>query len=339
MTFRRFCFATIAGLSLAASASSAFAWGATGHRLVSLIGVQSLPPELPAFLRSPSVQWQVGELGREPDRSKGSGQPHDADLDPAHFVDVNDDGTVMGGPALAALPPTRDAYAKALAAVGVDIGKAGYLPYALADGWQQLVKDFGYWRVDTAGERRGRTKAERAWFAADRRLRELILTRDLGYWSHFVGDASQPLHVSIHYNGWGEGPNPNGYTLERIHGPFEGEYVRANVSASAVRAALRSPAVCTGPVMTCMAAYLRDTQAQAEPLYALWKQGGFQAGDPRGRAFATQQIGVGAAMLRDLVTGAWRASAHATVGYPAVRVDDVEAGRTPPPFESMVGLD
>lgn len=319
--------------------AQAWAWGATGHRFISQLGVQSLPAEVPAFLRSPAVVQQIGELGREPDRSKDSGQPHDTDLDTAHFVDLDDAGRVMGGPTLAELPPSREAYSTVLRAAGTDVAKAGYLPYSLVGGWQQLVKDLAYWRVDAAGEKRAADPRQRAWFTADRRLRELITIRDLGYWSHFVGDASQPMHLSIHYNGWGDFPNPNNYTLERIHGPFEGAFIRNTLSLAEVRAAMRPAQPCAPPIQGCLNPYLLTTLSRVEPLYALWGQGGFQPGDPRGRAFAAERLGAGASMLRDLVTAAWRASAEATVGYPKVRVADVEAGRVAPPYENLVGLD
>lgn len=324
---------------IAAPATGALAWGATGHRLVSTVGVQSLPPEVPAFLRTPTAVQQIGELGREPDRSKGSGQPHDADLDPGHFLNLDDSGRIAGGPSLAELPPSREAYSTVLRAVGSDPSKVGYLPYNLNGGWQQLVRDFAYWRVDVYGAAHGRTAKERAWFAADRRLHELITIRDLGYWSHFVGDASQPMHVTTHYNGWGDGPNPSGFTKERIHGPFEGAFVHENMSLAEVRAALTPPQPCAGPIQACTAAYLTATQSKVIPLYALWKEGGFRAGDARGRAFVAERLGAGASALRDLVTAAWRASADSVVGYPAVKVRDVEEGRTPAPFDNMVGLD
>lgn len=39
-----------------------------------------------------------------------------------------------------------------------------------------------------------------------------------------MGDASQPMHVSVHFNGWGNCPNPNGHTdSKKIHFYFEGE--------------------------------------------------------------------------------------------------------------------
>lgn len=75
---------------------------------------------------------------------------------------------------------------------------------------------------------------ERAWFEADRRLREKLTIRDIGIWSHYVGDASQPLHVSVHYNGWGDFPNPKDFTTKHIHAHFEGEFVKRNLSRSAV---------------------------------------------------------------------------------------------------------
>ena len=151
-------------------AGQAFAWGATGHRLIGRAAVEALPSELPAFLRDPASVEAVGELAREPDRWKGAGLAHDADRDPGHFLDLGDDGRVFGGPALGALPATREGYDTALRAVGVDSWKAGYLPYSIVDGWQQLVEDFAYWRVDTAGA--ARSGSHRPWFLVDRRARE-----------------------------------------------------------------------------------------------------------------------------------------------------------------------
>ena len=39
------------------------------------------------------------------------------------------------------------------------------------------------------------------------------------------------MHVSIHYNGWGPFPNPDGFTQDRIHASLEGIYVHQNISA------------------------------------------------------------------------------------------------------------
>jgi hypothetical protein len=321
-----------------ANAGQAMAWGATGHRLIGQEAVRALPADLPHFMRDATAVAEVGEMAREPDRWKDAGRTHDADRDPAHFLDLGDDGAIFGGPALASLPETRAAYDGALRAVGADSWKAGYLPYAIIDGYQQLAKDLAYVRVDTAAGRNTADPAHRAWFAADLEARRALVLRDLGVLGHYVGDGSQPLHVTIHFNGWGPGPNPEGFTQERIHGPFEGEFVRREITASAVRAAMAPYADCHCDVAHFTAAYLEATNAQLAPFYRLWKADGFTPGDPRGRDFAAQRLAAGAAALRDLTISAWRDSASGHVGWPAVSVADVEAGRVDP-FDSLYGAD
>jgi hypothetical protein len=319
-------------------AGQALAWGATGHRLIGQDAILALPEELPAFLRAPAAAELVGELSREPDRWRDAGKTHDTDRDPAHFLDLGDDETVFGGPALAALPETRAGYEAALRAAGADSWKAGYLPYSIIDGWQQLAKDFAYWRIESIAAVKVANPAHRAWMAADLVERQALILRDLGVLSHYVGDGSQPLHVTTHFNGWGAGPNPDAFTLERVHGPFEGEFVRNHVDPAAVRAAMAPYADCHCDIAHWTSAYLAGTNRQVRPFYQLYKAGGFVAGDARGRAFATTQLAVGAAALRDVVVGAWRASATGHAGWPSVSVADVEAGKIDP-YDSLYGTD
>ena len=317
-----------AGLALVllASASQAGAWGATGHRIIGLLGESTLPGDMPAFLHTPEAVETVGEMAREPDRFKGSGLTHDKARDPGHFTDVDDDGKVMGGPALDALPPTREGFDTALRAVGATEYKAGYLPYSIVEGWQHLVKDFAYWRILTAAIPLEKNPDHRAWMQRDLKRRERTILNDIGYWAHFVGDGSQPMHVSEHFNGWGDFPNPNGYTQDKVHGPFEGAFVRQNVTEASVKAVLPQLAPCRDMIEVCTAHYLEATEASVAPFYELQKAGGFAGPDPRGIAFANQRIAAGAAELRDLTVKAWAASAHASAGYPAITVDQALAG-------------
>jgi hypothetical protein len=338
MTFK----AALLALLIAAPGSAALAWGADGHRDIGRAAMHALPAELPGFLKTDAAVWQVGELAREPDRSKGAGHPHDDDLDPNHFVDLNDDGTINGGPSISAMPANRTAYDAALRAVGTDGSKQGYLFYSIVDGYQQLVKDFAYWRVDSVGEKTEADPVKKAWYAKDKALREAIILRDLGYWSHFIGDASQPLHVTVHYNAWGDYPNPRNYTRERIHGPFEGAFVHARVSEEMVRAGVapERPFAAGETIQSRTAAFILASKAKVEPLFQLWTEGGFTGPEvSRGRAFATACLSSGASELRDLVAEAWRASRDATVGYPAVKVADIEDGKVAVPFDALVGND
>lgn len=317
--------------------STAHAWGAMGHRIIGRVGMESLPDTVPAFLRTPETIEAVGELAREPDRSRGAGKVHDTMRDPGHYVNVDDDGKVSGGPPLAALPPTLGDYETALRAVGTETGHAGYLPYSIIDGWQQLTKDFVYWRIETAALPRQTDPAHKAWLQADLNRREMLIIRDLGIWSHFIGDASQPLHLTVHYDGWGKFPNPNGYTESRVHSPFEGAFVRRFVSEEAVQAALPAPRPCPA-IEVCTAQYLAETAATVIPFYEMQKAGGLTGPDPAGRAFTVQRVAAGAAALRDLTIAAWEASAHGALGHPAITIDQVATGAIDP-FDALYGED
>jgi len=325
-------------LALAALPNLALAWGASGHRMVGEAAVRALPPELPGFLRTPEAAAEAGELSREPDRSKAAGKIHDSDRDPGHFVDVLDDGTILGGPRLSALPPTRQEYETALRAAGSDSWKAGYLPYSIVDRWQQLAHDFAYWRILVAAEANPQCAAHRDWYAVDRRRREAQILQDIGQLSHFVGDGSQPMHVSIHYNGWGPLPNPQGFTQAKVHAAFEGELVRAAVRPADLAARMTPVRLCGCPIEQRTADYLAATNRLVEPLYQLEKAGGLAPGDPRGPAFAAEQLARGASELRDQIAEAWAASAEHPVGWKPVAPADVAAGRVDP-FPSLYGAD
>jgi hypothetical protein len=253
-----------------------------------------------ATARAPQAVAEIAELGPEADREKGAGRTRDADRDPAHYLDLGDDGTIGGTLALAQLPPTRAAYDTALRASGSDQYAVGYVPYEIVEGYELVVNDFAIWRVDTYGERHG-SAADRAWFAADCALRETLTLRDIGFWGHFVADASQPLHVSVHFNGWGDFPNPDNYTQSHdIHAFFESDFVNAHANPQAVLAKMPPYAASSTPVMARVEAYLAATNAHVPDVYRLWGAGAFATATP------------------------------AAVGYPEYRVRDVLDGAVAP---------
>ena len=316
---------------VAACSLPAAAWGGLGHTLISHAGAAAFPASLPAFLRTQAAVDEIAALGPELDRSKDAGETHDRDLDSGHYADIGDDGKIFGVD-LAALPETREAYDTAVRAEGSDEYKAGYLPYALIDGWQQVAKDFAIWRIDDAGAKRSQNAADRTWFVTDRALREMLTLRDVGVWSHYVGDASQPLHVTIHFNGWGAYPNPNGYSESRtLHADFETRFVIAHATLAAVVAHMRPPAPSTAPIAQQVGAYLEASAANVGPLYQLDKIGAFANGTPAAVDFTDARLADGAAELRDLVADAWTASSTVKVGYPhAITPAEVDAGTATP---------
>ena len=126
-------------LAVIAIPAAVSAWGNTGHRLIGLAAVRALPEEMPGFLRTPGAAAEVGELAREPDRTKGGGQPHDRERDTAHFVDMDDQARIMDerGMSIDALPRLKSEYDAALVAYTrvAHEGDFDLSPYAAVRAW------------------------------------------------------------------------------------------------------------------------------------------------------------------------------------------------------------
>jgi hypothetical protein len=350
MRFRR-CFLGLLCAALAAAPIPAAAWGAQGHRIVNGAAIRTLPDAVPAFLRSSAAHDEIALLGPEADRVKGAGDPLDTDDNPGHYLDALDDYSIAGVVKLSALPKDRQDYDAALRAARptTDQYGQGYLPYQIADGWQRIVRDLAYWRVDVVGESKAATPEERAFFTLDRTVREAVTLRDIGYWGHFVGDASQPLHVSVHFNGWNQFdfrtkeprthyPNPNNFSdSTTIHARFETTLVRAVATEDLVFARVAPLAASTDPILTQVGAYLTATESHVPDVYRLEAAGGIDTASPAAKALVIERLAAGAAEMRDLIVDAWNASADAKVGYPGVPVRDYESGKTVP-SRTNVGL-
>lgn len=326
----------IAVLLVTVPHTPALAWGGTGHRMIGELAARNFPATLPSFLRTPQARMQIGLLSQEPDISRGAGQPHDGDSDPGHFVDVADDGTILGGPTLATLPPTRRDYDTALRAAGTNQYVAGFLPYNIMGGWQQLVKDFALLRRDMAAQKYAKkfrmTAQEQAAFARQRQVRELLTLRDLGVWAHYIGDASQPMHISVHYDGWGDGPNPNGYpTAKGLHAKFEADFVNANITDADVAARMHVYRPCDCTIQQQTQKYLSASLAELIPMFDFAKAGAFDTATPESKAFTAERLAVAATMLRDMVADAWMESGKASLGYKTkMTVAELEAGTADP---------
>lgn len=359
-------FAMAAAAVLACGAQRAHAWGHTGHVLIGQTAMRALPDTVPAFLRTGYAVNYVGELAAEADVSKSSGDAatpnadvHDFERDSGHYIDLDDNGFVQPTPSypevaalqlsqlLAPAQGRRDF--DTLLRVNTPTGTqqtqyTGYLPFNLVDHWQQIRKDLAYWRAFTAAIANPATAAaDRDFFTRELRFREALTLRDIGYWAHFVGDASQPMHVSVHYNGWGSAyPNPNGYTTSGIHAAFEGAFVKANLTARDIAARIGAYADCATVTGAACAGieprvrwYLGQTLTAVVPLYDLTKTllGGAATGnpwstttDPAAKAFVAARVAAGAQEMRDEIVDATASAGTIYVGYPLIKVADVESG-------------
>ena len=318
----RLVLATAAAVAVALAPGVATAWGTHGHHLINQVAADSFPASMPAFTRTREARLEIRMLGSYMDDLKGSGDSWNDDNNPGHYLDLSDDGTIAGVVKLDALPSSRAAYNVALEAAHTSASRMGYLPYSILDGWEQLRRDFAYWRVATY--RKSPTQA--VWQA--------IVLRDIGVWGHFIGDGSQPLHVTVHYNGWGEGPNPNGFTTKPgIHSFFENEFVNEHATAPAVLALLKSTKIVPTAtllsqeqIMRRIVSYLKKTNQFTPEVYRLEKAGALHTATPKAIAFTDECLANGAGELRDLTLLAWYDSLNSSVGYPQYTVRSILAG-------------
>jgi hypothetical protein len=324
--------------------SPVLAWGAAGHRMINNVAVRTLPDTVPAFVRTPAAIAEITTLGPEADKLKGAGKTWDGDFDPGHYLDLDDDGTIAGVLPLTQLPATREAYDTAIRkgrvvnGVAPDEYSIGYVPYSIVEGYQQVAKDFAIWRVDAYAEKHAATEADRAYFATDRQLREALTLRDIGYWGHFVADSSQPLHVTVHFNGWGNYPNPQNYTQSnKIHAKFETGFVEKHASADALLPRVGAYVASTVPIMSRVETYLAATNSNVAMVYKLEGAGAFDAATPDAVNFTLDRLAAGAKMLRDLIADAYVAAGDEKVGYPGVTVRDIESGAVVPTPQSLNG--
>jgi len=322
---RYFVVASTLMVMLVLSTSSAHAWGIKGHTMIGEAAMASLPAELPPFVRSEPAKQEIIYLQVEEDRLKVD-EDHEAawarEWTTDHYLDIGDDGLIGGVASITALPETRDDFDKLLysAPHPVDPYTVGLLPYAILEGYEQVRSDFALWRFAVAQESHATTN-ERQPAAAVVSEREKLTIHDIGVFSHFVGDGSQPLHVSVHYNGWGPYPNPEGFTESKsTHADFETVFVGRYLTTTDISPKVGQPQVLSAVPLAEIERYLQTTQAQVRPFYELEKAGAFKLSDTtsvehqRAVEFTARRLAAASQMLDSLILTAWRTSADVKLG-------------------------
>ena len=260
--------------------------------MINRLAASTLPPSVPAFMRSEAAVNGIEYLGPEPDRWRSPAEPElNAAQAPEHFIDLEP------ADALGPLPRRRLDFEAKVFAAGLRPEKIGLQPWEATEVWERLKAALREYRNLSATRKDTRGVEAAAVFYA-------------GWLGHYVGDASQPLHTTEKYNGW-VGPNPNGYTTgHEIHWQFEGSFVAANEHEADVRSKMTEPKAIEGDMFLSYVAYIRHTATYVEKVYQLEKAGGFVgAGSAESRAFTAQRLAAGASMLRDMIYTAWVESA------------------------------
>jgi hypothetical protein len=278
------------------------AWGPRAHRAINRAALEALHTEGLAFLK-PQYDYIVFRAPM-PDNWRRPSEPF-----AKMFEDPNHGWFREQFAFLRDIPRSRYEFAIALfkererikakqpeLAQLMNIRWTGTLPYAALESYERLQATFRLYRQ-----------------AKDEQTRDFLAreaAHHIGELGHYLGDGAQPLHVSIHHDGW-QGPNPKGYSTDpRIHGKMETAYVDLIALEAADLTAQLGAAQHLADPFASVIAHLDAALTGVELVYQLEKQGAWTDKDhAAARALIYKTCGSAARLLRDMVHTAWLNSA------------------------------
>jgi hypothetical protein len=179
------------------------------------------------------------------------------------------------------------------AATMMNVHWTGTLPYAAVENYERMVPAMRRYRGALAA-------------GADTHFIELEIASYVARLGHYIGDGAQPLHVSIHSNGW-LGSNPEGYATDRqIHGRFESRFVHGfRLEPDDVTGLVSTPKLLDDP-FDAVLAHLDSSASYVEEVYRLDKAGALaDFSNKEARALVLERVANAACLLRDLIYTAW----------------------------------
>ncbi len=302
----------------------ALAWDYEGHRVVNQLAIASLPTNFPAFVREPASAERIAFLGGEMDRWRNTPDlPLKHYSFPDHYIDIEELADYGLKPEL--LPVFRYDFVAQIALIrkahpdkfpepGASSNQdhtrslVGLLPWGIAESVGKLKSGFSCLKAfEEAG-----TPEEIANAQAN-------IIYIMGVMGHLVGDASQPLHTTIHHHGW-VGDNPQHYSTNRgFHSWIDGGYLTktggANLNEMKSRlrpaqlVAINSRPAKAEEMFQAAMLFLIEQNKQVEPLYQLDKDGRLSGEGEKGlegKAFLEGQLLKSGQLLGDFWYSAWQ---------------------------------
>jgi hypothetical protein len=158
---------TIALAIAALIPARALAWDSGTHRLITRVAVRALPDSAPLAFFNDNL-GQLQQYSNDPDTKLR--ERYGVAETRRHYLDIE-----IYDSDWSALVPDRAAMVRKFGYRTLD--RSGTLPWTI----EEVAK-----------------ASERDWARADC----AAVLRDSGYLAHYIGDASQPLHMTIHYDGF-----------------------------------------------------------------------------------------------------------------------------------------
>jgi hypothetical protein len=293
----------ICGVALASGG-----WGVRGHQSANRAAVRTLPADGPLFLKD-YEDW-IAKTGPVPDSWRGAGEPYSK-----IFEDPNHGWFKEQFAFMTTIPRARYEFVVRLydeflkirdkdpdRAALTNVRWTGTMPYAAMENYDRMKSAMRLYRR-AAADSSAESQKDAKYMAQD-------IAFYMGWLGHYTADGAQPLHDTIHHDGW-LGPNPKQYTTDpRIHGRFETAFVDLIQLADADLIPLMEKPKLLNDPFAAILAHLDNASTHVEEVYILDKAGAFadKSSEPAAR-LARTQLAKAAALLRDLTCTAWAESA------------------------------
>ena len=280
------------------------AWGPRGHESSNRAAVRGIPADGPVFLKE-YEDW-IAATGPLPDNWRGNSEPYSK-----IFEDPNHGWFKEQFSFMTQIPRSRyefvirlyDEYLRIKdkdpkRAELMNVRWTGTMPYAAIENYDRMKAAMRQYRTASADK------------TAESQARAHFLAQDIafymGWLGHYTADGAQPLHDTIHHDGW-LGENPQGYTTDpRVHGRIETAFVDLiQLTDADLSPLMTKPQVLNDP-FAAFVAHLDDASTHVEEVYRLDKISAF--GDKENRQaqqLVKSQLAKASAILRDLAYTAW----------------------------------
>jgi hypothetical protein len=252
----------------------------------------------------------IAKTGPVPDSWRGNGEPFSK-----IFEDPNHGWFKEQFSFMAAIPRSRYEFVLRLydeylrirekepeRAALTNVRWTGTLPYAAMENYDRMKSAMRAYRALSAN---GAPESQK-----DAKYLAQDIAFYMGWLGHYTADGAQPLHDTIHHDGW-QGANPKQYTTDpRVHGRFESAFVDLiQLTDADLTPLMDRPKHLTDPFAAVLA-HLDDASTHVEEVYVLDKSGALaDKNHERAAQLVRTQLAKAAALLRDLAYTAWLESA------------------------------
>jgi hypothetical protein len=317
------------------------AWGVRGHTVANLAAVEGISQDGPAFLRSQKAY--IGHLGTIPDTWRSPTEPYLRISEDANHGWYTEGFDFIPDPPHSRTEFTLRVYDEYLKTKSKDPERAkllnirytGLQAYSIMEGYERMKAGMRLYRGVANADGSGVRNLGTLYAAISPSLRDpaqvkQMLATDIAFYmgwvGHYVADAAQPLHNSIHHDGW-SGADPKGYTRDpEIHGRFESQFVDlAGVTEEDVVKYMRKEPRLLEDVWKAVLDHSIEARNFTEDVYRLDLRGAFgNKDDAEARELVCKRLAAGAGFLRDLAYTAWIESAR-----PLPRMDPINQPQNP----------